>query len=198
MATVTYQRTRHVAAPKWPTLALGFYASLAAVSLLQGVVDLVVPALQGDAPFGFLYAGTETFGPAFLGAYVFVHNLGLASLVPGFGFVALWFEKHPPNRRVIAMLLVGAVVATLLVSVQYIIQSGRFDLVRTLPLFAAEAVGVLVLAIPAARQMRGFVPTPAYGWSLVTPLRSLRAPLLASVLILGACSLVEVWMIMGA
>ena len=187
---------RHAALPRWPTVLLALLALLAAVSLAQGVLDVVLPTLTGGEPFGALFAATRAWGPVFFALYVFVHNLGLACLVPGFGFVAVWFEKSKSNRGVIGLLLAGSVVASLLIGFEFMLQaSDRFDLARTLPLFALESAGVLVLAIPAARLLRDFVPTPHYGWSLVTPFRRLGTPLVLSAALLAVAALVETWMI---
>lgn len=178
---------------------LGVFAVLATLSVLQGFVDVLIPAVRGEDPFGFLFQATQRFGPWFFTAYIFVHNLGLACVVPGFGFVAAWFEKRTENRATIGLLLVGAVVASLLTAAAYLAQaSARFDLAVSIPLLLGEALGVLVLALAAARELRGFVPTPRYEWSLVRPFRRLRLPLLASVLVLGALSLVEAYAVLSA
>lgn len=192
------RRTRVAAVPRWPTYMLGMLSVLATVSLLQGVVDVVVPAVNGTEPFGFLFAATEALGPGFLVLYVFVHNLGLACLVPGFGFLAARFEKKTANRGRIGLLLAGSIVLSLLMALQYLIQAReRFDLRFALPLFAAEAAAVLLLSIAAARELRGFVPTPAYPWSLIQPFRNLRKPLVVSVATLALLSLVEAAAVLG-
>lgn len=193
MTTATATRRRFVnAAPSWPRWMLGAMAALGALSLLQGFVDVVVPALTGEEPFGFLLGMTERFGYAFFAAYVFVHNLGLACVVPGFGFLASRFEAKTTNRERIGMILLGAVLVSLLVALEYLLQAAwRFDLPFALALFTVEAAAVLLLAFPSARQLRGFVPTRVYSWALVTPFLRLRAPLVASVLLLAAASLVE-------
>lgn len=186
------------AAPRWPTLMLGAMAVLGGISILQGIIDVVLPALTGQEPFAFLFAGAERFGPAFLTAYLFVHNLGLACIVPGFGFVAGYFEKQTTNRQRIGFILLGAVFVSLLVALEYLIQAAdRFDLAFALSLFTLEAIAVLLVAFPSALQMRGFVPTPAYGWALVTPFRKLLPALAASFLLLLAASLLETLHIVG-
>jgi hypothetical protein len=185
--------------PVWPTLLLSTFATLATVSIMQGVFDIAIPTFTGAKPFGFVYRLTEAFGPSAFGLYIFLHNLGLACLVPGFGFVAVRFEKKPANRAVIGMLLAGAVVLALLVALEYLVQSSaRFDLRFAIPLFVGEAVGVLALALPAARELRGFVPTPRYEWSLVTPLARLRWPFLLSALLLAALSGLETLVVLRA
>lgn len=172
---------------------LALFVVLATLSIVQGVVDVVLPALRGEDPFGFLFAASASLGPAFFGLYIFVHNMGLACLVPGFGFLAVYFEKKKANRGLIGALLAGAVVVSLLVALEFLLQSGRFNLFFALPLFALEAVGVLVLALPAARLLRGFVPTRRYSWSLAAPFARLATPLAISALLLGVASAIETW-----
>lgn len=185
--------------PKWPTRLLGVMAVLGALSIGQGFVDVVVPALTGGESFGFLMTWTERLGPGFLGAYLLVHNLGLACIVPGFGFLASYYEKETSNRQRIGMILLGAVLVSLLVALEYLIQAAeRFDLAFAFALFTVEAAAVLLLAFPSARLMKGFVPTRAYGWALVTPFRRLRAPMAACLILLVGASIVEVAVVFGA
>lgn len=178
---------------------LGFFAVLATLSLLQGIVDVVLPVLQGERAFGFLFSMTERFGPAFFVSYIFVHNLGLACLVPGYGFVAAWFERRTVNRFLIGILLTGAVVAALLVAVQFVLSAPeQFELPLALALLVGESCGVLALAVASAQELRGFVPTPAYEWSLVTPFRRLTVPLGYSALVLLILSVWEAFAVLGA
>ena len=184
--------------PRWTSLLLAVFASLALASLLQGVGDIVLPTARGGAPFGFLFATTRAFGPLAFSAYVFVHNFGLACLVPGVGFVAARYERRTRNRGVIGVLLVGAVLAALLIALEFLIQANdRFDPYFAFPLFVGESTGVLLLALPSARELWGFVPTPAYEWSLVTPFRKLLRPALASAALLLALALLETWWVVG-
>lgn len=183
--------------PRWPGFMLALFASIGTLSLLQGVVDILVPTLTGARPFDFLFRATDLLGPAFFAAYVFLHNLGLACLVPGFGFVAAKLERKTANRGLIGLLLAGAVVTSLLVGAEFLVQaSDRYDPLFVIPLFLVEAAGVLALAIPAARQLRGFVPTRAYEWSLVAPMRALRWPLAWSCALLLVASAAETWMVL--
>lgn len=175
---------------------LGVFAVLATLSLLQGIVDVVIPQMTGGASFGFLFGMTEAYGPGFFIAYIFVHNLGLACVVPGFGFVAARFEKKTMNRGLIGVLLAGSVVASLLVAAQYMLaRPEMFDLPVALTLLIGEAAAVLALAITAARELRGFVPTPAYTWSLVTPFRRLGIPLAVSSTVLLFLAVWEAWIV---
>jgi hypothetical protein len=177
---------------------LAIFAVLATVSLAQGVVDVVLPTVRGERLFGFLFEASEMYGPAFFGGYVFVHNLGLACLVPGYGFLAAWFEKRKANRTLIGLILAGAVVFSLLTALTYIVQAPeRFDLRVAVPLFVGESVGVLLLSVAAARELRGFVPTRAYEWSLVTPFERLRGHFLASMMLLAVLAAAEAAAVLG-
>ena len=145
-----------------------------------------------------VFATTRVFGPLAFTAYVFIHNFGLACLVPGVGFVAARYERRTRNRGVIGVLLVGAVLAALLIALEFLIQANdRFDPYFAFPLFVGESTGVLLLALPSARELWGFVPTPAYEWSLVTPFRKLLRPALASAALLLALALLETWWVVG-
>jgi hypothetical protein len=184
--------------PLWPTVALGTFTVLATLSLLQGMVDVVIPTLRGEDPFGFIYSMTERFGPGFFIAYIFVHNLGLASVVPGFGFLAAWFERRTANRFLVGLILLGAVVTALFVAMQFILTArGDFHLPLSLALLLGEACGVLLLAVAAVRELKGFLPTRTYGWSLVTPFRRLKVPFASSAIILLVMSVWEAYAILG-
>ena len=185
-------------APRWPTALLALFAVLATVSLLQGVVDVVLPTLRGERPFGFLFEASSRFGPAFFGAYIFVHNLGLACVVPGYGFLAAWFEKRTANRALIGVILAGAVAFSLLTALAFIARAPeRFHLAVTIPLFVGEAASVLVLTVLAARELRGFVPTRTYDWALLTPFRRLRTPFMASAAFLAVLAAYETAVVLG-
>lgn len=193
------RRTRAVEAPSWPSWMLGAMVTLGALSVLQGIVDVVLPALFGQEPFGLLFALTERLGTPFFAAYLFVHNFGLACVVPGFGFLASRYERHVTNRERIGIILFAAVFVSLLVTLEYLLQAAwRFDLPFALALFTVEAGAVLLLAFPSARALKGFVPTPVYGWALVTPFRRLRRPLLASVAILLLAAVMETAVVFSA
>lgn len=189
----------HRRPPAWTTWVLGLFAVLATISIAQGFVDVVIPVYRGEAPFGFLFAQTERFGPAFFGLYIFVHNVGLACLVPGYGFIAAYFERRTRNRGLIGIILAGAVLVSLLIALQYLVQTPqRFDLALAIPLLVGEALGVGVMAIAAARELWGFVPTRVYEWSLATPLRRLGRPFAASVLLLALLAAWETQALLGA
>lgn len=185
--------------PRWPLALLALFGVLATLALAQGIVDVVVPTLRGEEPFGFLFGMTEAWGMPFFTAYIFLHNVGLASIVPGFGFIAARFERKTSNRYVIGLLLLGAVVVSILVAAQFVVmESARFDLPVAATLLVGEACGVLALSWAAARELKGFVPTRAYEWSLVTPFRNLRVPLAYSFSLLLILSVWEAYAVLGA
>lgn len=197
MTSVTARLSRHPSPPAWPAVMLAVLALLATLSLAQGVVDVVLPVLTGGEPFGFLFSQTARFGPAFLVGYVFLHNLGLACVVPGFGFLAAWFERSTRNRFVIGLLLSGSVVVSLFGTLQFVLEASElFDLPTALGIFVVEASAVLAVAFCATRELKGFVPTRRYEWSLVTPFRNLGVPLAYAVAALLAVSLFETWTVL--
>lgn len=199
MGTAFVKEGRHVTPPRWPTLFLGGFSLLATLSLLQGWVDVVLPVARGEPVFGFLFLMTERFGPVFFILYIFIHNLGLACIVPGYGFLAAWFERHTVNRFIIGLLLMCTVIATLLVAVQFILSAPQhFNMPLALALLVGESCGVLALAVAAAEELRGFVPTPKYEWSLITPFRRLRVPLGYSALLLLLLSIWEAYAVLYA
>lgn len=190
---------RTVKVPRWPTFMLGGFAVLATLSVFQGWVDVALPAMRGERPFAFLFEMTERFGPAFFVGYIFVHNLGLACLVPGYGFLAAWFERRTVNRFVIGLLLMSAVVVSLMVAVVFMLNAPQqFQLPLALALLVGESCGVLALAVAAAEELRDFVPTKRYEWSLITPFRRLRVPLGYSVVLLLLLSIWEAVAVLGA
>lgn len=197
MSTVNGNSIRHMrAAPRWPVVLLGFCAVMATLSLAQGVVDLVIPAIRGEEPFGFLFTASERFGPGFLATYLFIHNLGLACIVPGVGFIAAWFERRTVNRTLIGWLLAGSVALSLLVALQYILQAPeRFDMRIAVPIYVGESLAVIAVALAGALEMRGFVPTRRYEWALVTPFRRLWLVLASAAAILALLATLETYVL---
>lgn len=199
MTNVTSGLARNAAPPAWPTVMLALLCVLATLSLCQGVVDVVLPVMLGEAPFQFLFEQTARFGPGFLVGYIFLHNLGLACVVPGYGFLAAWFERRTTNRFLIGVLLAASVAVSLFGTLQFVLEASEmFNLPTALAIFFAESAAVLAVAVAGARELRGFIPTRRYEWSLVTPFRNLGVPLAYAVTVLLAVSLFEAWTILGA
>lgn len=184
--------------PRWPTVMLALFAILATLSLLQGIADLVIPTLTGERPFGFLFQMTEQYGAPFFIAYIFIHNLGLACLVPGYGFLAAYYERKTANRALVGWLLAGSVLSTLLVAAQFIFTMPGFHMATSLALLVGEAAGVMALAVASAIELRGFVPTREYRWALVKPFNALKVPFAYSVAVLLLLSVVEAYTVLGA
>lgn len=199
MAAIDATRYAHRQAPNWPMVLLALCAVMATLSLAQGIVDLVIPTLQNEEPFGFLFGAANAFGPNFLIVYIFIHNFGLACLVPGVGFLAAFYEKKTVNRGVIGILLAGAVILSLLIALQYLIQAKeRFDLSIAIPIYVGEALTVLAMSIASAMELRGFVPTRRYQWALVTPFRRLALVLATTAAVLALLATLETYVLYQA
>lgn len=166
---------------------LGLFAGLALASILQGLLDVTLPGARGQEPFALLYSATSVLGPLFYFAYVLVHNLGLACIVPGFGFLAAWFERGALQRRVIGGLLVGGVASGLVLTLAALLRAAdRFNFRVAIPLYIGEAVSVLLLAGLAARELARFDPQQGYG-----PIIALRWPLAVSAMLLALLAALE-------
>lgn len=87
--------------------------ALAALSLAQGVLDVGLPLARGEAPFGFTLGLGDAQGPGALYLAILAHNLGLAGLLPGLGFLLAMRERHPGLRRAIPPILLVALVVAL-------------------------------------------------------------------------------------
>lgn len=171
---------------------------LATLSLVQGFVDVVLPSFRSEEPFRFLFATTEAWGPPFFIGYVFVHNLGLACLVPGYGFVAAWVEKRSRNRQLIAVLLAGSVIISLLVALQYILFAhNRFDLRLAIPLYVGEAVSVLTLTLASAAEVRAFRPLRQDGAEIERPFRNLGFVIATTASLLVLLATIEAWAVLA-
>lgn len=184
--------------PRAPVVFLGVMLALGAACLATGVVDVLLPVLAGEEPFTVLQLLVEELGPAYLFFHIFVHNLGLACIVPGAGLLAARYEKSAKGRKLAALILLVAVVLALLIAIEYLIQAReRFDLAIVAPLIMVEAFGVLALAWRGYRVVSTFRPTPKIGWSLVHPARELAPWFAGSAIVLALAALVEVGVIAG-
>lgn len=150
---------------------LAAFCALATLSLAQGILDVTLPRVLGTEPFGVLYGLSGAYGPSFYFAYVLAHNLGLACIVPGYGFAGAWMDQRPMQRRVIAAMLLAGVASGLALTLAALLSAQeRFQLAVALPLYLGEAVSVLVMAALSARELvrfdarRGFRPLLALLW----------------------------------
>ena len=108
------------------------------------------------------------------------------------GFRAPWFGRGRRARGPIGAILLVAVVVSLFVTAEYIVQEHqRFNLRLAVPLVIGETTAVLALAGLAYWELRDFVPTRTYSWSLITPLRRLRFPLIVSAALLMLLAVIE-------
>lgn len=183
--------------PIFPIVLLTVMFTATALSLVSGTVDVGIPALRGERPFGLLFEMKERVGPGYVFLHIFVHNLGLACLVPGLGLFAAALERRQENRKRIAMMLLATVVITALTALQYIVQAGFWTDVRIVGLAIVEVTAVLMLAVVAYKPVSNFVPTRALGWSLVKPMREIRGPFVAATAVLAAASVFEVMALLG-
>ncbi|MHB8605933.1 MAG: hypothetical protein ACYDCK_11830 [Thermoplasmatota archaeon] len=183
--------------PRRATVFTAILLGLALASLATGILDVALPVLQGEPPFSSLFATVSYLGYPYLFLHIFVHNFGLACLVPGVGLAGASLERTQQRRVLIAIILLGAVILGLLAAVEYILESGRFDLPVALALLALESLGVLTLAFAGYRVVRDHKPTPRIGWSLVHPSLELAPYFLASGALLAATAYAETLYIAG-
>lgn len=165
-------------APRIGTYFVAGASLLAAFSLLTGFFDVALPALVDRPRFPILFALAGAFGPGYLFVHIFLHNLGLALLVPGVGLLAASFEKDPRNRRHIGPILAIAAIGSLLVAVDLVIRRGYWKESVVIGLFLVEAGAVVLATWAGLRALRGYVPTPKPAWGWIQPARDM-APYVA-------------------
>jgi len=185
-------------APRVPVYFTGLLLCLALIGIGTGIMDVAVPVLKGDELFAPLKRAVELFGYPYLFLHIFLHNLGIACLVPGIGLIAAHMERNPRLRAVIGPILSVAVVVSILTGAFWVVQSGAYAQGVIVLFFALEAAGVLLLTFAGLRAMRGYVPTPAPGWSLHTPAHRIAPYFLASSIVLGIAAYLEVLYILNA
>jgi len=175
--------------------ALAFHVLLfvlATVGLATSVVDVAIPALTGRPPFGLLLAHTDRHGPAYFAAHVFLHNLGIAALVPGLAFFAMRLERDARARRLIPSLLLAASVVAVGAGVARVATDPRLlALPLTGPLLALEAQAVLALAFAGHAEARRHEPGGALGESLAPSARRLALPFLLATGTLAVAAWIE-------
>lgn len=164
------------------TRAAWLLVALSAASVAQGVLDVAIPIARHEPPFGWLLERSHAWGPWFLGAWLFVHNVGLAVLVPGVGFAAAPHARDARERGRVAHILVVATLALIALGAFLLLQRPDIFTTRVAwPLYIGESAAVLLPALAAARELIG--PQPR--------LRALRAPLAAAVSALALLATVE-------
>lgn len=182
------------AMPEPSTILLGVLAFFATESLLQGIVDVTLPFARHEEPFRFLFAQTQLWGPGFFFLYVFVHNLGLACMVPAYGVLGGWFERRRMNRLAIGALLFAAVLASLAMSLAWMLHDAeRFDMGFAIPLYVAESAAVIVPAALGAREVARW--EPAEGLQRI--MRETGWPFVVSAALLLLLAAVETVFVLG-
>lgn len=177
------------------TLGLG---ALATLSLFQGVVDIALPLSRGETPFGFTFGLMHKLGPGILFLSILVHNLGLAGLLPGLGFLAAMLEPNPRARRLIAPILLLALLLSMGTAVSAIFAGpGDFDLRFSLPLFLAEATAVLAVAFVSYGEFRRFLPRAPGRRDVARAFEAVAVPVFVSALGLIVLAVLETLVILG-
>lgn len=182
----------HRGPPLVPAVVVCALLTLSLWAIASGLLDLVVPRLADAQDFEGVQRAANLAGPAGLGAYVLLHNLGLAALVPGVGLVACALEPSPRRRRLVAAILLAAVVVSLLVATELVIRRGYWRLPIVLPLLVLESAAVLMVAIASYRALASYVPTPRPEWSWIIPLHKIAAYFAIAVIALAFGAFVEV------
>lgn len=177
-------------------LALG---GLGIVSLLQGVVDVGLPMSRGETPFAFTFALMERLGPGVLFLSILVHNLGLAGLLPGVGFLAAMLEPNARMRAWIPRILFAALLVSMASAFTFMfVGSGHFDLRFSLPLFLAEATAVVGVALMAYDQFSRFHERPAPVPHIAAAFEAIMPAFFAAALGLIALATLETLTLLGA
>lgn len=179
---------------------VGLLAASSLFAILSGLLDIAYPSLTGQPRFMDLYLLAARFGPAYLFFHIFLHNFGMAAIVPGVGIVASSFEADRRRRRWIAWILAGAVVVSLGSAAELILLKGWEQMTLVVPLLFAESSAVLLLTYAGLRALRSFVPTPNPQWAWFQPARELTPYIAISATALAFSALVEtiyLWKTMG-
>ncbi|MHB8584967.1 MAG: hypothetical protein ACYDDF_03920 [Thermoplasmatota archaeon] len=186
--------------PRIGLFMVGGLCAASAYALTTSAFDIAYPAITGAPKFAALESLALNLGPAYLFLHIFLHNLGLAALVPGVGLFAASFERNPTRRRVIGWILAGAVIVSLLVAAELIFIRGWESMILTLPLLAAESTAVIILTLAGVRVLRDFVPTRRPDWAWVDPARQLAPYVAVAVTGLAFSAFVEtlyLWRTLG-
>jgi len=181
--------------PRAPVAFIVMLALLAGAGLATGIEDVAIPSLTGKPLFEGLREIVERGGPlgyAYLFLHILIHNLGIACLVPGVGFIAAHFEKCPEKRRLIGPILGAGVLLAMSTASLWVIMEGVYSSTAILVFFALECAGVLLLTWAGMRALRGYVPTRKWGWSLFEPASRLAPVFLAAGILIALAAFIEV------
>lgn len=114
------------------------------LSLITGIYDVLLPVLAGARPFYHLTKFLDIFGYVYLYLHIYIHNLGLACLVPSIGLIAIFYERKPRFRPVIPNILVFTSLLALYSGWFYM----EMELTKhVLIIFIFETEGILITAL---------------------------------------------------
>lgn len=171
-------------------------ATLATASILQGIADFGGALLLGAPLFGFTTTIADHFGPLGLYLAIFGHNLGLACLMPGIGYLAARAERTKNGRRFLGRLLLSALGLAMAAGLIYILRGpGHFTLGIALPILAGEAVAILYVGWLAHAQFARFDEHPPNETTLREALAHTRTPLLYAATALALLAAAEVYIL---
>lgn len=175
-------------------LMVGLFSLVAILSLVQGFSEFTVPLLLGEEPFALTRGIVERLGAPGLFGAILLHNLGLALLLPGCGLLAAHRETDASNRRLLAPILVAALLCAILVGTgSVLVTAPRAHLPFLLPLAAGEGAAILLVAVATQSQLRRF-GTGAMTWRQGNlALQAIRPALLVATVALGALALAETY-----
>lgn len=165
--------------------------SLAAFSIATGILDIGWPALTSQPRFEFLIRAAETLGPEYLFLHIFLHNLGLALIVPSVGLLAAAFERNPAARRWLGPVLAFGVLGSLLAAVELVLRRGYWREEIVMGLLLVECGAVLLATWAGLRSLRGYVPTRKPAWSWWQPVREMAPYAAVSAIALAFGAFVE-------
>lgn len=178
--------------PLWPAVFATILLTASMFAVATGILDVVLPNVGGAESFAGFRAVAAGGGPAWVFGYVFFHNLGIATLVPGVGLVACAVEKDARRRRLAVALLSAAAILTLLTAAELVLRRGYWQVPIVLPLLALESAAVLLITWVGARSLRSHVPTPRPEWGWIEPAREIAPHVVIAAVALAFAAFVEV------
>lgn len=179
-----------------PRTQVALLATLAAAAIAQGVADFTGAAMVGAPLFSFTHGIAERFGPLGLFAAILAHNVGLACLIPGIGYLAARAEDASDGRVLLGRVLFVGLVAAMGAGLLYVLRGpGDFTLGIALPLLAGEAAAVLYVAHAAHAQFARFRAAPPDEKTLGEALQGVRVPLAFGASALAVLAAAEVYVL---